>query len=76
MKQIEAREIISSLSSLYPLRDYEEEAINTLLNKKEVEWFPDEERDICPNCGNVWVDCYHDNFCSECGQPFGRDDEL
>lgn len=76
MEQSRAREIIASLSSLYPLKDYEEEAINTLLNKKEVEWFPDEERDICPSCGNVWVSYLHDNFCRECGQPFERDDEL
>lgn len=72
MNQKQAREIISSLSSLYPLKDYEEEAINTILNQKKYEWSPDEETTICPNC-NEWVNSLRDNFCNMCGQPLKVD---
>lgn len=72
MNQKQAREIIASLSSLYPLKDYEEESINTILNQKECEWSSDEETTICPNC-NEWVNSLRDNFCNMCGQPLKID---
>lgn len=74
MEQSKAREIIASLSSLYPLKDYEEEAINELLKPKETVWNPEVELSVCPNCGNKHIFSYTDNFCSKCGQPIMEDE--
>lgn len=74
MEQSKAREIISSLSSLYPLKDYEEEAIKELLNPKETVWSPEVELSVCPNCRNEHIFGYTDNFCSKCGQPIMEDE--
>lgn len=73
MEQSKARNIISSLSSLYPLKDYEEDAIITLLTAREPVWYPEEETDICPSCGSCLVNIYVDNFCRKCGQPLERE---
>lgn len=68
MKQNMAREIVASLSSLYPLTEVEAEAINTLLEPKEVKWNPEDEADLCPCCGYGQI--YNNKkFCDACGQP-------
>lgn len=64
-----ARDIIASLSSLYPLTNIEEEAINTILVPKELIKVLDEWDAIiygCPNCGNQFAS---GKFCNQCGQP-------
>ena len=74
MKQSKAREIVASLSSLYPLQDFEAEAIKELLNSKETAWNPEVECSVCPNCGNEHIFIYTDNFCGKCGQPLAKEE--
>ena len=73
MTQIEAREIVQSLPSLYALKDYEEEAILKILTPKtfiRVTNQGDSYDDLfCPHCGTE-VYNEEDNFCRKCGQPF------
>ena len=71
MEQDTARIIISSLSSLYPLRSYEEEAINTILIPRELVTNDDSEYGYtdCPSCGANFH-YYNAKFCWNCGQPF------
>ena len=74
MTQEKAREIVQSLPSLYNLRDFEEDAILSLLtpkpHNKELEGEGDREEYIlyCPNCGEMICND-EDNFCKKCGQP-------
>lgn len=75
MKIEYAIEIISSLSSIYPLTDIEEEAIKTIVTPKELvkaykEW--DSYIYACPNCKSLFAD---GNFCSKCGQPLAYNEE-
>ena len=74
LTQEQAREIIQALPSLYQLQPDEEEAIKTLLSKKECrcEKGGDEDRAefeyYCPNCSRrIWDGLK--KFCDECGQP-------
>lgn len=67
-------EIIQSLPSLYPLQDFEEEAILNMINgiepKKELNGYPidDDRSDFeysCPYCN---ADLYDEQpFCKKCG---------
>lgn len=67
-------EIIQSLPSLYPLQDFEEEAIINIVNgiepKKELNGYPiDDDRSdydySCPCCN---ADLYDEQaFCIKCG---------
>lgn len=73
MTQKKAREIIQSIPSLYPLKDFEEEAILTLLSEDECVIKEDGEDDraefehYCPNCfERIWSDT--DRFCRICGK--------
>lgn len=75
MNQDMARVIIQSLPSLYPLKDFEEEAILTLLKPKELklDYESQSDRDneyCCPNCG---YELAVGNFCCKCGQPLSDD---
>ncbi len=78
MTQSKAREIVQSLPNLYPLRDFEEEAILTLLTAKPFDKEEEGEDDraeilcFCPNCGE-YVYNQEDKFCKHCGQPFTDD---
>lgn len=69
-----AREILASLSSLYDLKDYEIDAITSLLEPKELVTNPESEYGYtdCPSCG---VGYHYDNakFCWNCGQPIEND---
>lgn len=67
-------EIIQSLASLYPLKDFEEEAILNIVNGvepvKELNDYPvDDDRSdyeySCPNCG--WNLYYEQAGCTHCG---------
>lgn len=40
----QTREILNSLSSLYPLQDYEEQAIDDALQSEQYRWIPCKER--------------------------------
>ena len=79
MKQSKAREIVASLSSLYPLQDFEAEAINTLIEEKETKWSSEYETTICPCCGNFaggykMFGDYYQKFCDKCGQPLVKEE--
>lgn len=70
MEQEKARQIVQSLPSLYPLKDFEEEAILALITPKDLNYKDirgGEDRDyFCPNCNYELAD---GNFCCRCGQP-------
>lgn len=74
MNQNLARKIVQSLPSLYPIKDFEEEAILTILTAKpfhyETEGEDDREELIpyCPNCDEMIYN-EEDRFCKKCGQP-------
>ena len=78
MTQEQAREIVQSIPSLYPLKDFEEEAILTLLTAKvfdeKVEGYDDRAELVpyCPNCGELIYN-REDRFCKICGQPLTDD---
>ena len=64
-------EIIKSLPSLYPLQDFEEEAIISL-KENTSEWekgytFPDGEYYKCKKCQKLIKVKYPMNFCNNCG---------
>ena len=73
MKQSKAREIISSLASLYSLQDFEEETIITILEPKELVDSDDYPCVNCPSCGKG-LHYLRANFCWNCGQPIECDD--
>ena len=67
-------EIIQSLPSLYPLKDFEEEAILNMINgvepKKELNYYDitDDRSDFeysCPYCNENLYD--EQDFCKKCG---------
>ena len=71
----QTREILNSLSSLYPLKDYEEQAIDEVLGAvkqpKRGKWIKISPANIyeCSECGkSVMTDdiCAYD-FCHGCG---------
>ena len=71
-------EIVESLGSLYPLKDFEEEAIMEVvaelreLKEKATEKKPSYqgEHEKCPTCGSFHL---LNNYCCECGQRVAMD---
>lgn len=74
MKQMLAREIIAAIPSRYNLTEYESEAINTLLEPKELLTNDDSKHVYpdCPSCGKG-LHYYSAKFCWKCGQPLDND---
>lgn len=80
MEQEQAREILASLPSLYNLQDYEQEAIQTIIEPRDYKRIGEEDMSsdretsylVCPNCG--W-DLASRNFCNKCGQPLVYDED-
>ena len=74
MTQSYSREIVASLPSLYPLTDYQEEAILTLTTPKDLiekevgEGDRAEIVECCPNCWYEIIDLSY-KYCPICGQP-------
>lgn len=74
MKQKLAREIIAAIPSLYNLKGHESEAINTLLEPKELVTNDDSKygHANCPSC-DIGLHYYSARFCWKCGQPLDND---